>query len=112
MHMSSLGNLRVVVVLASVAAVLETFVVGAVAASPTIQDFCIRYAGHATSESIVAERLHCKTNGPPVWSTDNSFHLNWCKSQFAANFPLDPTPLQELNGKNAADILEKTRIAM
>ena len=112
MHISSLANLRVVVVLASVASVLETFVVGAMAASPTIHDFCVRYAGHATSESLVAEKLHCRTNGPPVWSTDNSFHLKWCLSQFPDTFLNEPSPPQELNGKNAANILEQTRIAM
>lgn len=80
----------------------------AAAVVPDVKSFCIRYAGHATSESIVAENLRCAANGAPTWSTDNNVHLSWCLSQFGSR----PSPQQEAEAEKAADILEKTRLAL
>jgi hypothetical protein len=47
------------------------------------QNFCIGYAGLATSAGTAALQQNCGFDQPPGrWSTDNAFHLNWCLGQF------------------------------
>jgi hypothetical protein len=92
----------------AMAVALPALVAGdAAAVVPDVRNFCIRYAGHATSESIVAENLHCVTSGLSTWSTENNFHLNWCLSQFGDH----PTPQQEADAEKAANALEAARLA-
>lgn len=103
MHASRSLFLQCAIVLA-----FPVFAAGsATAVVPNVKDFCIRYAGHATSETSVMQSRGCPTGGPPTWSTDNNVHLQWCQSQFGPN----PTPQQEVDGEKAANALEQQRIA-
>jgi hypothetical protein len=56
----------------------------AVAASAEAQQFCKRYAGHAASESIVAQNLKCGFTGEK-WSTDSAVHMQSCLFAFDLN---------------------------
>lgn len=77
----------------------------ALAVVPDIKSFCIRYAGHATSEATVAQSLNCGFTGPR-WTTSNADHLNWCLSAFGDH----PSPQKEVdvekivNGEDAARV--------
>jgi hypothetical protein len=57
---------------------------GAAAASAEATDFCKRYAGHATSEAIVAKNLNCGFSGDR-WSTDTASHMESCLYAFDLN---------------------------
>lgn len=90
--------------LLAAALVGATHVAGAVTTDQ--RDFCVRYAGHATSEAIVAERSNCAFTGPR-WITDHDQHLNWCLSNFAA--ATDATG--EVRARDFADAEDAARIA-
>lgn len=79
----------------------------AFAVVPDIKNFCIRYAGHAASETAVMQTRGCAIGGPPTWSTDNNVHMQWCLSQFGDQ----PSPQREVDAEKAANALEAARIA-
>jgi hypothetical protein len=47
------------------------------------RNFCVRYAGHATSAATVGLQRECGfETATGRWSTDNALHLNWCVGMF------------------------------
>lgn len=94
--------IRSAIVLAMPIFMLES----AQAVVPDIKNFCIRYAGHATSEAMVAQSRNCGFTGPR-WTTSNADHLNWCLSAFGDN----PSPQKEVDVEKIANGEDAARVA-